>query len=245
MAKIGRDGDPITRSEQLKARGRFQIKTWKGRPYVSKWPAPRGNKKSKVQAAWQAHFAYVSCLSKIPDPRTFDSAVALAKGTGWYYRDVVASAAVGKLWRSESGLRIVTPTAQVHRTVAEALTSGVDKTLTPTVMDWDNNVFWSASINPTRLTFRSAGLYLVGAEVAWNSVTLGRRNCTIKKNGTTFVAVNSLVPGSAQAVSTEVQRLVPFQAGDYIECVVSANVASVTALLSALWVMAITPEQVT
>jgi len=234
----------VTRQEMLKARGLFQIKTWKGRPYVSKWPSPRGNKASNVQRAWQAHFSYVACISKSPDANTFDVANSLSRGTGWYYRDVIASAAVGKVFSTTPAFRIMIPTAKVHRTTSQALTSGVALTLTPNAMDWDTNVFWSATVNPTRLTIRSPGLYLITAHWTGNAVTGSFRDVLVYLNGATLINSNRIWPATANGSEPQVSFVYPFNANDYIEIKAQANVAGVTATLKEFSILGMTPEMV-
>jgi len=244
MAKIGRDGDPISRAEILKARNNFQIKSWKGRPYASKWPKARGHPTSPVVKAWVAHFAYVACLSKIPDPNTFNYATELSKGTGWYYRDVLASAAVGKLYQFPGYKRVTTPTASVHRTSSEALTANVRKVLTPNETQWDNNSFWSPSVNPTRLTMRSSGLYLVGAWIKLSGSTSGYQRGDIVVNGGSAIA-QPYLPSTTNNTA-DLVFMVPwlFNTNDYIEAGIITGNSGKSAQLMQLWVIGMIPEMV-
>ncbi len=128
-----------------------------------------------LQKAWVENFKTIACWSKQPDPRAFDTATELAKGTNWYYRDVIETALSAKLHRVGKEVRVTTPTAKVGRAAAETLVNGTEKYLTPTFMVWDNNVFWNPTVNPSRLTFRSPGLYLVGTLSSFNAITGGAR----------------------------------------------------------------------
>jgi len=188
------------------------------------------------------HFTCVAYFSKIPDPLTFQAATDYSKGTGWYYRDAIAAAAVGKLIRYEGVKRITTPTARVHRTTSESLTSGVAKVLTPNTMDWDNNQFWSASVNPSRLTCKSAGLYFIGGLIQFSSVSGGHRRGQLLLNGTTQLAVNRIWPGSAVASWVEVNTIYYFAQGDYITIDAYVETAGLNATLLGLYVLGVVPE---
>jgi len=244
MAKQGRDDDPVTRAEVLASRGNFQIKNWKGRVYVSKWPRKRGNQKTNLQQAWVNHFSCVAKLSRYPDPRTFDAATDYTKRTGWYYRDAIAAAAVGKLIRYEGIKRITTPTAFVHRNVSEALTSGVAKVLTPNVPDWDNNQFWSLSINPQRLTIKATGLYMFGGRIQFSSKAGSTRRGQILLNGTQQLAINRVWPGTAVASWVELSSIWYFHEDDYITIDAYVETTAIDATLMGFWMVAITPEAI-
>lgn len=244
MAKTGKDGEMFPVAGLVAARGRFQIKTWKGRPYAAKWPRKRGPKTSTVAKAWRDHFSCMAFLTKVPDPKTLDLAKKLTANTGWYYRDILTAGSVGKIYHNPGVPRITTPTFNIHSTTAESLTSGTAKVLTPTIKDWDNNVFWENVIHPTRATFKSAGLYLIGAEVNYNAVSGSFRECQVRLNGTTLLIDERIWPATANGAPVTGQRIWYFTAGDYIEVLGQANTVGVTATLAWLYGVGITPESV-
>jgi hypothetical protein len=139
---------------------------------------------------------------------------------------------------------VTTPTARVKREAAETLSNGVEKYLTPDTLDWDNNVFWDPTANQSRLTVRSKGLYLVGANAEFNNITGGRRNLRLVVNRTTGIGQDTVGTSSAQFLHLSPVTIWPFNAGDYVEALAFATVAGVTARLDALWILAITPEGV-
>lgn len=62
--------------------------------------------------------------------------------------------------------------------------------ITPTTLTWDSEAYDTNDIhstvtNPSRLTVRTAGKYLVWATVVWEANGAGDRNIEIKKNGQT------------------------------------------------------------
>jgi len=205
---------------------------------------PRPHAPSTPERMSQLKFACLAHWSKVPTAEEFNIATDLAKGSGWYYRDVLHAAMSGVLIRDGDAPRVTTPTVKVHETVAETLTIGVSKVLTPTVRDWDTNVFWSSDVNPTRLRFRTSGMYLVGAQVQFSAVTGNKRRVALQVNAGTIIGENSITTGTATTVTIEAQTVAYFLANDYLECRAQADVAGVTALLNNFWALAITPESI-
>jgi len=187
-------------------------------------------------------FSCIAWLSKQPDPYTFNAATNFSKGTGWYYRDAIAAAAAGKLIRFDGAKRVTTPTALVYRAGTTALTSGVFTTLTPDTMRWDNNQFWNPTSNPERITFKSAGLYLIGGYVEFNAVTGGRRYVQISANNTTPLVQQVVTVANANATRLSLSTIYYFAANDFIEIDAQATVAGVTVALPNFWVVGIVPE---
>jgi len=244
VAKIDRKGEVYTGQEVQKSRGLFQFKDWKGRPYVASWPRRRGTPKSRLQMAWVNHFSCLARLSKTPDPQTLANATAVAKDSGWYYRDIIESAANGKLWRYRGEIKVTTPTARVLKLASEPVAG--DNALHPLTADaiiWDNNVFWDAA-NPTRLSIRSAGLYLMGGNVTWTAVSGGYRVAQIRLNGSTFVAQTTPLIPSAITPAQETMSLYYLSVGDYIELCVQTGTAGLNARMLGFWLVGITPEAI-
>jgi hypothetical protein len=244
MAKVGKPGETFPLAGAIRARGRFVIRSLNGQAIAQAWPKRRGKPKSARQLAWVNHFSCLAQLTKFPHPSQYDLAKELAKDTGWYYRDVLTVAANGKLYFTEGAEKVTTPTARVNRNATEALTANVLKVLTPNTKLWDTNQFWSPTVNSTRLTFVSPGLYYVYSRVLFSAVTGGFRDTGIRLNGTTLLVNSRLWPNSANAFDGQASDIWYFHAGDYIEPTAQSSVASVTAQLDALIVMALTPEQV-
>jgi len=242
LAKTGKDGDTFPLAGVVRARNLYQIKSWKGRPYASRYPSLSNVNPTALQRAWVDHFSCVAWISKIPDPRTFDLAKKLTKDTGWYYRDVIASGAVGKLYQVEGVSRITTPTVMLHRTAGEALSAGVAKVLTPNVMDWDNNRFWNASSNPSRITIRAGGLYLLGAQGLFSTATSNYRILNIRLNGTTNISDSMQVLNGNFQVWQQNQSIWYFNPNDYIELLATSGAAGVSCTINHFWMVGITAE---
>jgi len=140
--------------------------------------------------------------------------------------------------------RVTTPTARVFRNGNEALVSGIAKALTPDGVVWDNNVFWNPIANQSRLTVRSAGVYLIGSQVLFNNITGGRRSAPLFVNGVVIAGNQEVTQANANIVRLTPVTLWAFNEGDYLEAFAFSSVANVNAQLEALWILAITPEGV-
>lgn len=76
----------------------FQVKAWKGRLYVAKWPKPRGKNLphlTKVRNKW---FKLVNDLSKYTTPGQMRAAMKLAPHGALYPRDYLVSAMAGRMY---------------------------------------------------------------------------------------------------------------------------------------------------
>jgi len=259
--------DPISRRDVLKMRGRVHYRgRIDGAVTASKWPRRRGRPKSPLQQAWNEDFTAWAKLANWAAPCVRDLAERLACDTGFFWRDVITYAGHGKLlwyvggenhtsplpmlWTERSpkqqygAPRVTTPTAQVRQSAAVACVINTDQVLTPNTRDWDNNVFWSPTENPSRLTIRANGLYTISNSVEWSSVTGGFRRLNLRVNGTDFIT-NVLVPqGNANAMRLQSYALYYFTAGDYVESLIRTSTAGLTAQLTAFNIVAITPEAI-
>jgi len=204
---------------------------------------PRPHKPSPVENAWIQQFSCIANFTKAPWSGDFNNSTDLQDQTGWYWRDVLHSAISGKLL-GDPAKRVTTPTARVFRSGMEALTSGVVKVLTPNDRVWDNNFFWDESANQSRLTVRSSGVYLIGAQVEFTNISGGRRVVQLIVNGSAIVGDQSVTQANANLARLTPVTLWAFNEGDYVEAAAFANVASVQAELEAFWILAITPEGV-
>lgn len=252
MAKLGAPASSVTRQDVLKLRGRALMKSHRGDIVIQKWPRRRGRNQSPIQKAWNDRFSCLARALSSPDPRTLDAATGWAKGqspefggpkapTGWYYRDVLESAAFGKLIRYQGEVRVRTPTVEVTRASNQSIAAATFAAIIPTAVTWDNNLFWSSSINPSRLTMRAAGLYLVGGTVDLQTANAGFFSAEISQNGGASIA-GSKVTKNGLSTFASVVALVYCHVNDYVElkCFNSANTTNFRC--PSFWAVAITPE---
>lgn len=242
LAKLEADPKAFTRGDVLKVRRRVVLKTWRGVPYIAAWPRQRKHTQSEVQQAWVDAFKDRAQVLKAPDPRLYQTAVEMAAGTGWYYRDVLERAAFGKLYTDQQERRVTTPTVFRKNSTSVLLTQNVNTPLSSDTSVWDNNAFYDAA-HPTRLNVKAPGLYIVQAQVRWDTTSGSNSTAhTLVVNGTDIIAAHN-VPGSTQANLTyAVHTIWYFHAGDYVEALVQKNAAGNRVILQAFFMLAITPE---
>jgi len=266
VAIIERAGD-FGRKQVLKSRRRIHFRQdAEGRLIAQAWPRKRGRPTSELQQAWVDRFSRDAELSKFADPWTRQQAECLANNTGWYWRDVLTSGMNGKLWfyeggagiRSQVGIlhrqtpeiqhygapHITTPTAAVKNDTPVALTANIEKYLDGATLLWDNNTFWSPTSNPSRLTVRASGLYVIGAYVGYTITGSGYRRAILRLNRTLTIGVQSTAVNATAEQFANVFTVWPMEAGDYVEVVAFTASASVQAILRHFFILAMTPESV-
>jgi len=189
-------------------------------------------------------FGCLGFLSKIPEPRVFDAAVKAARGTGFYPRDVLMTAANGHLFFTPKGIRINTPTVSVKRTAGQVFTPNTINVLTPNAIDWDNNNFWDSVTHPTRLTVRDSGLYLIAWHINYEAKTQAPATIAeLKVNG---VVINDAIQVglASTALDNTGMMLWYFEDNDYLEIFSYYNPTSRNTTLKYLQLVGITPESV-
>jgi hypothetical protein len=78
----------------------------------------------------------------------------------------------------------------------------------------------STSSNTSRITITDAGFYLISGSVEWAANATGHRNCEIRLNGTTLIAISADSVVGATTHQQSVSTLYQLAAADYIEMTV-------------------------
>lgn len=102
---------------------------------------------------------------------------------------------------------------------------------TATALPWDSEIFdvgslHSTSVSNTRITVPAGGetgLWLISAQVQWDTNTTGMREVKIRKNGSSDLAVSRHGPIAGQLVHTVIATDNSPTAGDYYEAVVTQD----------------------
>jgi len=239
--------DPSSRlsyAQVVKQRGRVYPRESRGQVIVQAWPKKRGQKKTVVQDAWVSYFSCVASVMKHPEPKQWDFATANKQDSRWFVRDFFFAAAAGNLIATAGETKITTPTVSVYRSSTETLTANVVKTLTPNTLEWDNNQFWNSAVNPSRITFKSPGLYLVEASCEFVGATAAFKYLYLFRNNEAgFIASDGGYASASGTSRYSTFRLMYFHANDYIEVRAVAASAGWTAKMSVVAV-AITPEAI-
>jgi hypothetical protein len=100
------------------------------------------------------------------------------------------------------------------------------RTPTPVAFDseaWDTDGLHDAARNPTRLTARTAGLYVITAGLAWQSNPMGWRAAVLRLDGTVNAAWDQrlAVNGAETIQAITAQHLLAV--GGYVELVVEQS----------------------
>jgi len=220
------------------------LATWKGKTVAKAWPTTRGKPKSQNQQAWVNRFSQMACISSLADGRARDYAEGIAKGTLWFWRDIVTKAMLGQFIRTPGEIRVTTPTANLTHLATVNVLTGTDTLLAPTAELWDTNNFWTPASPTNYITCRSGGLYLVGINMQWQANSAGQRSVRLQLNGATYEQVTQI----GQATTTQFQNLITIispHAGDQLQVQVRQNSgATLTAILNHFFIVGITPETI-
>jgi hypothetical protein len=123
------------------------------------------------------------------------------------------------------------PRAHVYNSATQNVENNAETNLTFNTAEFNvgSSAMWSSSVNPTRMTFQSTGLFLVGAKVVFPAGGTGNRYLRFEKTSGSTASLGSRVSappdgsnfGSADPVA--LANVVPVQVtstGDYVQAVV-------------------------
>jgi len=209
---------------------------------LAKWPRPRPGAKSALQQAWIDRFSYVARALKSPDPTVLMAAQYWTKDSGWYYRDILEYASYGKLIRFQGEEKVRTPTVKVTRATGQNLGNNTEDLILATAAAWDNNAFWSATVNPGRLTVKTAGLYLLHAYVYFPVASAARRDLILKLNGTSDIERSFWRPTVNQDALVAITTIQYFHANEWVGAYALSSSAGANVILLHFSAVAITPE---
>lgn len=117
------------------------------------------------------------------------------------------------------------PYALVTKSAVQSIPNGSDTVLSFDTETKDNNAIHDNAVNNSRLTAKSAGLYLVQGLVTWDSNNTGVRDVLIKKNGTQISRVN-MMSASGQNSFQNISKMVEMAVDEYVELQVFQNSGS-------------------
>lgn len=113
------------------------------------------------------------------------------------------------------------PFCQVYRESSQSIPNNTLTAVTFPSEVYDTDTMHSTSSNTNRITFTTAGLYIVTAYLLWDSNAVGNRLAEVRKNGTDILAEESKPTGGTDLfVGHNICIEDEFSAADYIECLV-------------------------
>lgn len=103
---------------------------------------------------------------------------------------------------------------------------------------FDTDSMHSQTVNTSRITIQTAGVYVISGWAVWSGNASGERRMNIKLNGTNTIAQDERVTLQSDAFSHPFQSIWKFSAGDYFEIEVHQNSGSDLEVTRA-WVAAV------
>lgn len=124
---------------------------------------------------------------------------------------------------TDQRLHLPQPGARAGRTTSINISPN-----TPTIIDltserWDTDTMHDPATNPSRVTCKRHGIYLLVAQVAWQASSTFERVVEIVLNGTTTIAL--VRKRAASSAGATAMTIYPLTAGDYVEVRVAQNTA--------------------
>lgn len=130
-----------------------------------------------------------------------------------------AGAAPGELKMSGSIKESTAIGARVYRSTDQTLTTA---TLTPIAFDserFDTDSIHDNSTNNSRLTCKTAGVYVISGTVRFATNATGNRRLLIRLNGTTYIAEHTQAAVSGLQTTITIATVYLLAANDYVELV--------------------------
>lgn len=160
---------------------------------------------------------------------------------------VISKTTFGDVVKADLDYLANPPACRAYRTTTQSITSGTWTSLALNAERFDTDTMHDNVTNSSRLTIKTAGLYVVTGNVYWASSAAGNQRLTrLYVNNATEICVASspvsaALPQPAQVVST----IYKFAVNDYVELFVYQdsggalnvqNVANWSPELSAVWI---------
>lgn len=139
-----------------------------------------------------------------------------AQGTEWEHAPVAnATPAAGTIG---DFLGIDPPACRVYHNANQSITtSGTSQILVFNSERYDTDAMHSTSVNTSRITFNTPGLYVVTASVEFAANATGERNLELLLNGTTFIALDGRRAQAAGSTYCTIETQYKFAATNYVE----------------------------
>lgn len=115
------------------------------------------------------------------------------------------------------------PTCRVYSSVNQNTTTGVDVTLTFNQERFDTDGMHDNATNNSRITFITAGVYVMTLCMTWEANATGDRKIRIRLNGTTIIAADEKSSDQNDDFDHTVSTVYKVAANDYIEAYVAQN----------------------
>ncbi len=142
----------------------------------------------------------------------------------WVTGEIVTAAHLNQDVRDNTGFLFTPPSVRAFKAADQ--TGIADTTDTAVVLDsedFDTDTMHDTATNNTRLTFTTAGKYMVGAAARWDGNITGGRIIGIRDAGSTFRVRDGGVALGGDFLRQSVSQLDSYAATDYVEAVLRQN----------------------
>lgn len=131
-----------------------------------------------------------------------------------------ATSGTAATWQTPSGGGGSTIWARAEHNAAQSIPN-----ITPTALNFNSELFDTDAIhdnstNNTRLTCKTAGVYLIIGQVGFASNSTGVRQTAFRLNGTTYLAFSSVGASPNYAARHMLSTVYPLAVNDYLEIIV-------------------------
>jgi hypothetical protein len=109
------------------------------------------------------------------------------------------------------------PMCRVYHNAAQELTSGTEAALALNSERFDNATMHDTSSNNSRITFGTAGKYLVGGSVEFEANATGRRYARIRAGGSSYLSAQRAPADATNVTFITVSTMYAFSAAEYAE----------------------------
>lgn len=115
------------------------------------------------------------------------------------------------------------PACRVYHNANQTIATTSNVALAFNSERFDTDSMHSTSSLTSRITFNTAGLYLVTGQMVWVAAAAGNRQAGIRLNGTTFIGVVLEPAAGGDTPALVVSTLYKFAVGDYVELMAFQN----------------------
>jgi hypothetical protein len=137
----------------------------------------------------------------------------------WSTGETVTAAIMNAHVRDNLNFLYGAPACRAYHNAAQATTTAVALALALNSERFDNDTMHDTSSNNSRITFTTAGRYVVTGSIEFASNATGVRTCQIRLGGATVIAGVNDVDVAASLCVLPVATVYSFSAAEYVELV--------------------------
>lgn len=120
---------------------------------------------------------------------------------------------------ASSGMSVLA--ARVYNSAAQSISNATDTALSFDTENYDTDTIHDNSTNPSRLTCTTGGKYIIEGMATFAANATGVRTISIKLNGTTVLATQTIPSLSTGTVPISIHTVYSLVATDYVELIVN------------------------